>query len=137
MVSNYRVQDWVGRTAARNVLITSDMMDRFVELSGDRSPNHVSDSAAQSEGFERRVAQGWLLGSLASGLLGMELPALPGVEHEFRMAFRKPCYPGDEIKISLNVLDFYESVQTLILGVRIVRSDGVTLATGQIQYGLR
>jgi acyl dehydratase len=137
MAATYRAEDWIGRTAARRVRITEEMVDQFVDLSGDRAANHVSDAAAQAEGFRGRVVHGMLLGALLSGVLGTELPGKPGVEQEAKLSFRNPCYPGDEIVIQVAVAEFFASVQTLVLKVTISRTDDVTLATGQIQFGLR
>ncbi len=137
MNSSHPAEEWVGRKSSRRVLITRAMVAQFAELSGDHSPNHVSDEAAQAQGFERLVVHGWLLGSLVSGCLANDLPAAPGVEHDIAMSFRRPCYPGDEITISLEVTEFFESVRTLILKLAVVSSSGATLATGRIQYGLK
>jgi len=113
------------------------MVDRFVALSGDSSPIHVSDDAARQQGFERRVVHGMLLGSLVSALVGVELPGERGVIQEVQMSFRQPCYVGDEVGIQVMVSEFFESVQTMVLKVKIVRTDGVTLATGAVRSGLR
>ncbi len=78
-----------------------------------------------------------LLGSLVSGVIGMDLPGPDGVIQEMQMAFRKPCYPGDELTIDVQVVDFFESVRTLVLKVIITRADGAVLATCKIQSGLR
>jgi 3-hydroxybutyryl-CoA dehydratase len=132
-----RAGDWIGRTAVRHVLITAEMVDQFAALSGDLGPIHVSDAAARAQGFQARLVHGWLLGSLVSGLIGMELPGEGGVEQEVQLSFRNPCYIGDEIRIELVVAEWFESVQTLVLKVKLTRADGITLATGQIRCGLR
>jgi 3-hydroxybutyryl-CoA dehydratase len=133
----HRAEDWIGKTAARRVRITDDLIDQFTELSGDNSPIHVTDGAAQSRGFPTRVAHGMLLGSLVSGVVGRELPGEHGVLHEVQLSFRNSCHPGDEIIIRVTVSEFFESVQALVLKVQIERADGVTLATGRVQSGLR
>jgi acyl dehydratase len=135
--ANWQSADWLGRSTEQRMRITPEMVRRFADLSGDHSPNHTSDAAAQAQGFERLVVHGWLLGSLVSGVLGMHFPAVPGVEHELQLSFRNPCYPGDEVLISVEVSEFFESVQTLVLKVKITRTDGTTLAVGRIQFGLK
>jgi 3-hydroxybutyryl-CoA dehydratase len=113
------------------------MIDQFVALSGDNSPIHTTDRAAQGHGFPARVAHGMLLGSLVSGVIGTELPGERGLLHEVQLSFRNSCHPGDEIIIHVKASEFYESVQALILKVTIERTDGVILATGRVQSGLR
>ena len=130
--------EWIGRKAERRVCITAEMLDQFVAFSGDSGAIHVSDEAARELGFPGgRLVHGMLLGALVSGLIGTELPGDDGYEQQMQLSFRAPCYPGDEVTISLTVVEFYESVQTLVLKVNIVNAAGVTLATGRIQSGLR
>ncbi len=128
---------WIGRKAERRVKITAEMLDRFVALSGDSSAIHVSEEAAKQYGFPHRVAHGMLLGALVSGLIGTELPGDAGVMQQIQFSFRAPCHPGDEILIQLTVTEFYESVQTMQIKIKIVNSANVTLATGVVQSGLR
>ena len=137
MAADYRAEDWMGRSAERRVRITREMLDQFVALSGDSSPIHVSDAAAQEMGFAGRVVHGLLLGSLVSGVIGTELPGEVGVLQETQLQFRNPCYVDDEVIISVIVTEFFESVQTLVLKVKIARGDGVILATGFVRSGLR
>lgn len=129
--------DWIGRNAVRDVRITEDLIDQFASLSGDDSPIHVSSDAARQCGLRTRVAHGMLLAALVSGVIGTELPGQDGLLHEVHLSFRNPCYPGDLITIEVTVVEAFESVQTLILDVRVARSDGLVLATGRIQSGLR
>jgi acyl dehydratase len=113
------------------------MVDGFAALSGDASPIHMSDDAAQRHSFQRRVVHGMLLGSLVSGTLGMELPGERGVLEKMQLSFRNPCYVDDEITIDVAVAKFFASVQTLVLTVKITRADGTLLARGTAQAGLR
>jgi 3-hydroxybutyryl-CoA dehydratase len=137
MSSTHRAEDWVGRIAVRNVRVSAEMVDRFASLSGDYSPIHMSDAAAQQRGFAARVVHGMLLASLVSEVIGMELPGEAGVIQDTQFAFRKPCHPGDEITIEVQVSEFFESVQTLVLKVKITSADGIVLMTGQVKSGLR
>jgi phosphate acetyltransferase len=137
MSAKHQASDWMGRTAAACVHISPEMIDQFVAFSGDSSPIHVSDSAAQARGFRARVAHGMLLGSLVSGIIGTQLPGQHGVLQEVQLSFRHACHPGDDIVIRVTVTEFFESVQTLVLQVRIERTDGLALATGRVQSGLR
>jgi len=113
------------------------MVDQFAALSGDLGPIHVSDEAARKQGYRARLVHGWLLGSLVSGLIGTELPGDGGVEQDIQLSFRNPCYVGDEVRIELVATEWFESVQTLVLKVKLTRADGLTLAKGEIRCGLR
>ncbi len=137
MNSDHQAEDWIGRSAVRQFQVTAEMVDQFAALSGDRSPIHVDEAAARQRGFAGRVVHGVLLASLASAVIGMELPGAAGVLQDIRLAFRQPCHPGDEVSVRVEVAEFFESVQVLVLKIKIVRADGVTLATGEAQSGLR
>jgi 3-hydroxybutyryl-CoA dehydratase len=129
--------DWVGRTATRRVRISEEMLDDFVALSGDTSPIHVDGAAARARGFSGRVVHGMLLGSLVSAVLGTDLPGESGVLQDVRLSFRNPCHAGDRVDILVAASEFFESVQTLVLEIKITRDDGTILATGQARSGLR
>ena len=120
----------------RSVPITADLIDRFVDLSGDHSAIHVDDRAAQERGFRGRVAHGMLLGSLVSALVGTELPGDSGVLQQVRLSFRHPCYVGDRLDVRLGFSEYVASVRVLMLDVLIKNQDGVTVATGKIQSGV-
>ena len=127
---------WLGRKAERTVLITASLLDQFVELSGDSSPIHISDEAAQARGFQGRVVHGMLLGALLSGLIGTTLPGAKGVLQYLEFEFRSPCSIGDEITITVWVADHHESVNTLILKFQIKNQGGSILAKGSARSGL-
>lgn len=127
---------WVGRSAKRTFTVSEALVDRFVELSGDRSAIHVSDAAAVARGFTGRVAHGMLLGALTSAVLGTELPGDAGILQTVELAFRQPCYVGDRITVHVAARELFASVATLVLDVRIVRDDGTVLATGSVRSGV-
>ena len=99
--TTYRAEDWLGRSAERRERITAAMLEQFVSLSGDRSPIHVSDQAARDLGFQGRVVHGLLLGSLVSGLVGVELPGAKGCCEKCKRLLLpgNPCYVDDGVCI--------------------------------------
>jgi 3-hydroxybutyryl-CoA dehydratase len=137
MTSSIRAEDWIGRVAVRRVCVTPAMVDQFVELSGDSSSIHVSDAAARQRGFDGRIVHGLLLGALVSQVIGTELPGNEGVLQDFQLSFKQPCFPGDEVVIRAEVTEVFQSVQAIVLRVKITRADGVVLASGKVQSGLR
>jgi 3-hydroxybutyryl-CoA dehydratase len=132
----YRAEDWVDRSAVRQVSISNEMLERYIDFSGDRSPIHIDDTAAEQRGYRARVVHGMLLGSLVSAVIGMELPGEAGVLQDMRLQFRRPCYPGDQLEVRVAVTEFFESVQTLVLEVEIKRAGGEILVTGTVRSGL-
>ncbi len=81
--------------------ITSEDIDAFAELSGDHFYAHKIDTDFSGTMFERQVAHGYFVMSLAAGLFvdGSELgPVLLnyGIDE---LRFTKPVYPGAELHI--------------------------------------
>ena len=81
--------------------ITSEDIDAFAELSGDHFYAHKTNTDFSGTMFERQVAHGYFVMSLAAGLFvdGSELgPVLLnyGIDE---LRFTKPVYPGAELHI--------------------------------------
>lgn len=128
--------DWRGKTASRTVVVTEEMLAIFTELSGDSSRVHVDEEAARERGFKGRVVHGFLLGALASSVVGLQLPGHDGLLQKASLSFHNPCYVDDEVTVSVSVTDYVESVRVLILAVTITNAEGTLLAKGEIRSGL-
>lgn len=96
-----------GQTRRRTVT-ESDVVG-FAGLSGDWHPLHTDDVYATQGPFKRRIAHGFLVLSIASGLLsiGSSAPlnnhvrAFYGLE---RLRFIQPVFLGDSISVSWEVV---------------------------------
>jgi len=130
------IAEWAGKSAQRTVVVTEELLDRFVEVSGDSSPIHVSPVAAQERGFAGRVGHGLLLGSLVSSVIGTQLPGKDGILQEVKLSFHNPCYLGDTIVIDVKVTEVHESVRALTCSVRVSNQSGLLLARGHFRSGL-
>ena len=60
----------VGQTAEFSREITTEMMDKFCEISGDVNPLHKEESFAKDKGYPGRVVYGMLTSSMYSCLGG-------------------------------------------------------------------
>lgn len=81
--------------------ITSEDIDRFADLSGDHFYAHIKDTDFNGTMFERQVAHGYFVMSLAAGLFVDSYEKNPvllnyGIDE---LRFTKPVYPGAEIHI--------------------------------------
>src|SRR5215813_8252423 len=82
----------VGMEASYAKKITNEDILAFAELSGDVNPIHLSDEFAASTIFKKRIAHGFLTGSLFSTVLGTKLPGPGCVYLSQSMKFRAPVY---------------------------------------------
>jgi oxepin-CoA hydrolase/3-oxo-5,6-dehydrosuberyl-CoA semialdehyde dehydrogenase len=82
-------------------LITSEDIDRFANLSGDHFYAHIATTDFNGTMFERQVAHGYFIMSVAAGLFVDSYEKNPvllnyGIDE---LRFTKPVYPGAEIQI--------------------------------------
>ncbi|MBS1509426.1 MAG: phenylacetic acid degradation bifunctional protein PaaZ [Bacteroidetes bacterium] len=81
--------------------ITSEDIDRFADLSGDHFYAHIATTDFTGTMFERQVAHGYLIMSIAAGLFVDSYEKNPvllnyGIDE---LRFTKPVYPGSEVYI--------------------------------------
>jgi len=82
-------------------LITSDDINRFADLSGDHFYAHLTNTDFAGTMFEKQVAHGYFVMSIAAGLFVDSYEKNPvllnyGIDE---LRFTKPVYPGAEIHI--------------------------------------
>lgn len=82
-------------------LITADDIDRFADLSGDHFYAHLRDTDFTGTMFERQVAHGYFIMSVAAGLFVLDNVINPvllnyGIDE---LRFTKPVYPGTEVYV--------------------------------------
>jgi oxepin-CoA hydrolase/3-oxo-5,6-dehydrosuberyl-CoA semialdehyde dehydrogenase len=82
-------------------LITAEDIDRFADLSGDHFYAHIQSTNFTGTMFERQVAHGYFIMSIAAGLFVDSYEKNPvllnyGIDE---LRFTKPVYPGTELYI--------------------------------------
>lgn len=82
-------------------LITSEDIDSFADLSGDHFYAHIKDTDFNGTMFEKQVAHGYFIMSIAAGLFVDSFSKNPvllnyGIDE---LRFTKPVYPGTNVYI--------------------------------------
>jgi oxepin-CoA hydrolase / 3-oxo-5,6-dehydrosuberyl-CoA semialdehyde dehydrogenase len=82
-------------------IITSEDIDKFADLSGDKFYAHIKTTDFTGTMFEQQVAHGYFIMSIAAGLFVDSYDKNPvllnyGIDE---LRFTKPVYPGSEIYI--------------------------------------
>ena len=128
----FQIEDWFETNDAE---ITAALIDRFVDLTGDRFAIHMDDEAAHALGFERRVAHGLLILSLIDGLknqTAIKMKAVASLGWEWR--FTRPVLLGETIRARFTVdskrltRDATRGIVTFAVEVR--NQDDVTVQQG-------
>jgi acyl dehydratase len=111
--------------------ITSEMIERFAEATGDFNPLHLDEEFARGTLFGRRVAHGMLLAGILSGVLGTQFPGVGTIYVSQTLRFRRPVFIGDELTLTLRVVERMEGRKRLRLETIFVNQDGETVLTGE------
>lgn len=126
----------VGHRERLVVHITSDLVDRFSELSGDVNPLHVDDDFAASLGYPARVAHGVLTLSFVSTLIGTVLPGRGALWRSLKVNWLRPVFPEDVVTLEAEVTSRSETHATLFLALRGSNQNGQPVLRGDAVVGL-
>lgn len=105
----------VGMSAQRRFRFCADVVDRFAALVEDRAPVHCDAAFAAGLGFKDRIAHGFLVSSVFSGLLGQSLPGPRSVINSVSVKLHAPVYPGEELLFRVSVKQLAEAVRAVVL----------------------
>jgi acyl dehydratase len=121
----------VGQRASRRLTVTSEHVEKFAEISGDRNPLHFDEAFAARTKFGRLVVQGGLTTGLLHALVAMDLPGPGTVFLSQNWKFTAPVYLGDTIVAEAEVVSVHESKPVTQLKVKVARGDGTIVLDGE------
>ncbi|MDR1655936.1 MAG: MaoC family dehydratase [Deltaproteobacteria bacterium] len=127
----------IGQTAEKTTVITSELIEKFAEVTGDDNPVHLDDTYAANTFFGRRVAHGMIAASLQASLMGTVLPGHGTIYLSQKLEFKGPVYPQDSVTVKLEVLEKDESAKKIKLRTSAVKQDGVVVLDGVAEVLLR
>lgn len=137
-MNNYKFNDLtVGMSESFDVTITEEMMNKFIEITGDISPIHVSRDYAKEHGFKTRVCHGMLFGSMFSTLAGVYLPGEHCLLHSVETKFSLPVYPGDTLTVTGKISEINDTFKVVYVKGTIANQDGKKVCKANIQLGVR
>ena len=114
----------IGQSEKFNVKITSDMMEKFKDITKDINPLH-SDKTFVSEHFnkDKIVCYGMLTASFLSTLAGVYLPGKYSLILSTNISFSQPVYVNDRLTICGEVIDKNDLFKTIEINVNIINDD--------------
>ena len=121
----------VGTRATRERTITDDDIVRFAEVSGDRNPVHLDADYAARSPFGQRIAHGFLIGSLISAAIGMDLPGPGSIYLGQTLKFVAPVHIGDTVTVSVEVIKVREDKRLITLRTDCTNQEGNVVLTGE------
>jgi 3-hydroxybutyryl-CoA dehydratase len=121
----------VGTRATRERTITDDDIVRFAEVSGDRNPVHLDEEYAAHSPFGQRIAHGFLVGSLISATIGMDLPGPGSIYLGQTLKFVAPVHIGDTVTVSVEVIKVREDKRLITLRTDCTNQNGTLVITGE------
>lgn len=127
----------VGDHFRHEVLISSDMVQAFVKLSGDDSPIHVDEAFAQARGYEGPICHGILLTAFVSRILGTWLPGKESILKSIQMEFRNPAKYPCTVQVEVRVTKVFQSVGMIRLAIEISHQQDEIIARGLAECVVR
>lgn len=135
-MNEYLMEDiYVGLKESFTVKIEKEMLEMFLKISGDNNILHTDKEYAISKGFNDKVVYGMLTASFYSKLAGVYLPGKYCLLHEVNSSFLKPVYVGDELLISGEVKQVYETYKQIEIKAEI-RRNGEKVSRALIKAGI-
>ena len=127
---------YVDMTQSFERTITAEMMEKFLEISGDNNPMHCDDDFARENGFDSRLVYGMLTASLYSTLVGVYLPGKYALFQEIETNFRNPVFVGDTLTVTGTVVELKDKFKRLIIKAVIKNQNGKTVSKATIKAGV-
>ena len=125
-----------GGVLSFSVTVTQDMMNTFLNLTGDTNPMHTNPEYARENGFDSPLVYGLLTTSFYSTLAGVYLPGKYCLLQEVSAQFTKPVFVGDVLTVSGKVSEVQETFKRIIIKARITNQNGQTVNRATITAGV-
>ena len=121
----------IDQTHQSSFTITEEMIERFSQATGDNNPIHLDEDYAKGTIFKHRVAHGLLQAGILSGVLGTRFPGIGTIYLSQTLKFWNPVFIGDEITLSLKVLELIKEKTRVRLETICTNQKGETVLTGE------
>lgn len=120
----------VGQKAQRSRTVTSQDIELFTEISGDRNPLHYDKEIAKNTRFGGIVVQGGVTSAILNALVAENLPGPGTVFLEVKWRFKAPVKPGDVITGEVELIKVREDKPISEMNTRVFLADGTVVLEG-------
>ncbi len=122
-----------GQTYFYKKLVTEEMIDHFAQATGDDNPVHLDEEFAKTSIFKKRVAHGMLTTGIMSGVFGTQFPGQGTIYISQTVNFVRPVFIGDEVTVSLKVLEINATKNRIMVETICLNQDGQKVLTGRAE----
>ena len=98
----------------KRVFTQTDVL-QFADLSYDTNPLHTDVEFAKTTQFGQLIVPGFLTASLFSAIIGTKFPGFGSIYLNQNMSFRKPVFPGQEVKAKVSVKELIPEKHRVLL----------------------
>ena len=120
----------VGDTATITHTITTNDIQKFVELSGDDNRLHVDKEFASKTSFKKPVAHGMIGASFISAIIGTKIPGDGALWYSQNLEFLLPIRVGDKLTIIATVIKKIDRQNSIELQTDILNQYKQKVTTG-------
>ena len=136
-MNNYKFSDmYIGLEQSFNKKITSDMMNKFLEISDDNNPLHIDIEYARKRGFPDRVVYGLLSSSFYSTFAGVYLPGKYCILQGIDIHFLKPIFINDDLTIAGKVNYINEAYKQIEIKAFMLNQKKIKVSRATIKVGV-
>jgi 3-hydroxybutyryl-CoA dehydratase len=141
--SRYYFEDLVlGMEASLTHVVSTQDLDTFAALTGDRNPIHLDEDFASRSIFKGRIAHGMLTATFISAILGTQLPGPGAIYISQTLNFRAPVRIGDEVVATARIAELFPekkrvlfSCDCSVTGKTVLEGDALLLVPSRAQTG--
>lgn len=113
--------------------VTRERILKFVEVSGDRNPVHISEAVAATTRFKKCIAHGMLTASYISTLIADAIPGPGAIYLSQSLRFLRPVYPGDSITVKATIKAIDPAKQVMTLSTLCFNQQGKEVLSGEAE----
>jgi 3-hydroxybutyryl-CoA dehydratase len=121
----------IGTQATLSRTITEDDILLFALVSGDHNPIHLDAEYAEKSLFGKRIAHGFLIGSLISAVLGNDMPGPGSIYLGQTLKFLAPIHIGDTVTVTVKVVALREDKRIVTLHTDCINQHGTLVLSGE------
>ncbi len=138
MIKKYKIDELsVGQKFEFKKKISKSDIEMFSNATNDYHPLHTDIKYSKSNGFKDIIAQGFLLVSHVSYVIGMELPGENAIILSQESKFLKPVFAEEELLYSCLIDSIDHRFSVITVSYKIFNSSLVSCVVGTVKVKIR